>query len=82
MSKMSDTGIDAQQRAHETREVTLTLRLPPKLADQVEEIHATEPEFLERVVRYGLTRRGLLFRLLERERERAEADKSHTAEEA
>ena len=41
----------------ETREVTLTLRLPIDAADQAEAIHKVEPEFLERVVLYGLTRR-------------------------
>lgn len=41
----------------ETREVTLTLRLPPDIAEQAEEVHAAEPEFLERVVLYGITRR-------------------------
>lgn len=49
-----------------TREVTLTLRLPPHLADQAEEVHAAEPEFLERIVLYGLTRRSIYHAIRER----------------
>ena len=41
------------------RHVTLTLRLPPDIADQAEEVHAAEPAFLERAVLYGLTRRSI-----------------------
>lgn len=56
-------------RHGETREVTLTLRLPLVLADQVEEVHAAEPEFLERVVLYGLTRRSIYHAIREGRRE-------------
>ena len=43
----------------ESREVTITLRLPPDLADQAGEVHRAEPEFIERVVRVALTRRSI-----------------------
>ena len=59
MSKMSDSGIQEQQRAHETREVTIKITLPHDIADQAEEIQRTDPEFLSRVVLYGLTRRSI-----------------------
>ncbi len=67
MSKMSDTGIEEQQRASETCEVTITLRLPPGIVDQVRELHAVEPEFLEHVVQYALTRRSVYRHIRERE---------------
>jgi len=44
---------------NETKNVTITLRLPPDIARQVEEVHAAEPEFLERVVRTALLRRWI-----------------------
>ena len=56
----------------ETKEVTLTLRLPIHAAEEVEAIQKAEPEVLERIVRYGLTRR-LIYRGI-RDRKRAEGD--------
>ena len=53
----------------ETKEVTLTLCLPHDIADQAEELHAAEPEFLERVVMYGITRRQVYQGLRERKAE-------------
>ena len=53
----------------ETREVTLTLRLPLDFAARAEAVHADEPEFLERVVLYGLTRRSIYRHLQEASRE-------------
>ena len=44
---------------YDTREVTITLRLPHDIADQAEEVQKTDPEFLSRVVLYGLVRRGV-----------------------
>ncbi len=61
----------------EISEVTITLRLPPRLADRVEELQATEPEFLEHVIEYALTRRSVLQHIRELEL----AEKSHTTEE-
>ncbi len=61
----------------ETREVTITLRLPPRLADRVEESHASDPEFFEHILEYALTRRSVLQHIRELEL----AEKSHTTEE-
>lgn len=43
----------------ETRSVQLTVRLPRDIADQAEEVQQTDPEFLSRVILYGLTRRAI-----------------------
>lgn len=43
----------------ETRSVQLTVRLPREIAEQAEEIQDSDPEFLSRVVLYGLTRRSI-----------------------
>ncbi len=42
----------------ETREVTITIRLPHDTADQAEEVQKSDPEFLSRVVLYGLRDRS------------------------
>ncbi len=67
MGKISDSGIDDQQRASETREVTITLRLPPDIADQVGEIQKRDPEFLDRIVLQATIRRGIYKSMKERE---------------
>lgn len=41
----------------DTRSVDLKVRLPREVAQQAEEIQASDPEFLSRLVLYGLTRR-------------------------
>ncbi|MDK1102526.1 MAG: hypothetical protein QGD93_02715 [Actinomycetota bacterium] len=74
---MSDAGIDDQQRVSLTREVTITLRMPLSIADKVERLHAAEPEFLEHVVQYAITRRAVCHGILELNL----ADKSRTTEE-
>lgn len=43
----------------ETRSVQLNVRLPSDIAAQAEEVQQTDPEFLSRVVLYGLTRRSI-----------------------
>lgn len=43
----------------ETCSVQLNIRLPRDLAEQAEEVQRTDPEFLSRVVLYGLTRRSI-----------------------
>ena len=43
----------------ETRSVQLTVRLPREIAEQAEEVQESDPEFLSRVVLYGLTRRSI-----------------------
>lgn len=49
----------------ETRSVTLDVRLPRDIAAQAEEVQRTDPEFLSRVVLYGLTRRSIYRHLRE-----------------
>lgn len=43
----------------ETRSVELSVRLPRDIAAQVEEVQESDPEFLSRIVLYGLTRRSI-----------------------
>ena len=43
----------------ETCSVQLKVRLPRDIAAQAEEVQKTDPEFLSRVVLYGLTRRSI-----------------------
>jgi hypothetical protein len=43
----------------ETCSVHLNVRLPRNIAIQAEEVQKTDPEFLSRVVMYGLTRRSI-----------------------
>jgi hypothetical protein len=49
----------------ETRSVQLSVRLPEDIAAQAEEVQQTDPEFLSRVVLYGLTRRSIYRHLRE-----------------
>jgi hypothetical protein len=43
----------------ETCSVQLNVRLPRDIAALAEEVQKTDPEFLSRVVLYGLTRRSI-----------------------
>jgi hypothetical protein len=43
----------------ETCSVQLEVSLPRELAAQAEEVQRSDPEFLSRVVLYGLTRRSI-----------------------
>jgi len=43
----------------ETCPVELKVHLPPDIAAQVEEAAQSDPEFLSRVLLYGLTRRSI-----------------------
>jgi len=43
----------------ETRSVQLSVQLPRDIAAQAEEVQESDPEFLSRVVLYGLTRRSI-----------------------
>lgn len=54
----------------ETCSVQLTVRLPRDIAAQAEEVQRTDPEFLSRVILYGLTRRAIYDKL----RSRADQD--------
>lgn len=49
----------------ESRSVNLVVRLPIDLADEVEHICKTDPEFIEKVLAYGLVRRAVFTRLKE-----------------
>jgi hypothetical protein len=50
----------------ETCSVRLDVRLPRDIAEQAEEVQRTDPEFLSRVVLYGLTRRSIYRHLRQR----------------
>lgn len=50
-----------------TRSVQLNVRLPNDLAAEAEEVQRSDPDFLSRVVQYGLTRRSIYHRLRETE---------------
>jgi len=43
----------------ETRSVQLNVRLPRDIAAQAEEVQESDPDFLSRIVLYGLTRRSI-----------------------
>jgi hypothetical protein len=47
----------------ESRSVNLVVSLPADLADEVEQIYRTDPEFIEKVLAYGLVRRAVFARL-------------------
>jgi hypothetical protein len=49
----------------ETCSVQLNVRLPRDIAAQAEEVQKTDPEFLSRVVLYGLTRLSIYRHLRE-----------------
>lgn len=51
----------------ETRSVELSVELPSELADQAEELQAADPEFMSRVILYGLTRRSIYRHLRQKE---------------
>jgi hypothetical protein len=51
----------------ETCSVQLNVRLPRDVAAQAEEVQKTDPEFLSRLVLYGLTRRSIYRHLREQE---------------
>jgi hypothetical protein len=50
----------------ETCSVQLKVRLPREIAQQAEEVQKSDPEFLSRIVLYGLTRRSIYRHLSER----------------
>jgi len=51
----------------ETRSVQLSVKLPRDIAAQAEEVQRSDPDFLSRVVLYGLTRRSIYKHLRERD---------------
>lgn len=48
-----------------TRSVLLNVRLPNDVASEAEEVQRSDPDFLRRVIQYGLTRRSIYRRLRE-----------------
>ena len=58
----------------ETRSVEITVRLPHDIAEQAEEVQEADPEFLSRVVLYGLIRRSIYRQLRERSLDRTPDD--------
>jgi hypothetical protein len=44
--------------------VDLRVRLPQRLADEVERVKANDPELLNRIVAYGVTRRAIFDHLV------------------
>jgi len=61
----------------ETRSVQLSVRLPQEVAAEAEQVQANDPEFLSRIVLYGLTRRSVYRHL--RESDSSTADESLSA---
>ena len=55
----------------ETRSVQISVRLPHDIAEQAEEVQKVDPDFLSRVVLYGLTRRSIYHQLRERSQDQA-----------
>ena len=55
----------------ETRSVQLSVRLPRDIAEQAEEVQEQDPEFLSRVVLYGLTRRSIYRHLRDNDQDAA-----------
>ena len=51
----------------ENRSVQINVQLPRDIAAQAEEVQRTDPDFLSRVILYGLTRRSVYRHLRERE---------------
>jgi hypothetical protein len=47
----------------ETRPVNLVVNLPADLADEVERVQQSDPEFIAKVLAYGIVRRAVFARL-------------------
>jgi hypothetical protein len=65
----------------ETRSVQLSVRLPRDIAAQAEEVQRSDPEFLSRVVLYGLTRRSIYRHLRETDPRGATGSATETSRE-
>ena len=66
-------------RMWETCSVQLTVRLPRDIAQQAEEVQSTDPEFLSRVILYGLTRRSIYRHLRQQSADTVEIEATHLA---
>jgi hypothetical protein len=64
-------------RMWETCSVQLKVRLPRDIAAQAEEVQKSDPEFLSRVVLYGLTRRSVFHQLREQQDPGSDSNGSH-----
>ncbi len=53
----------------EYKEIQITIRLPDDIAEQAIKVEQDDPDFLSRVVLYGLTRRSIYRQLRDRSRE-------------
>jgi uncharacterized protein (DUF2252 family) len=51
----------------DTCAVDLRVRLPQRVADEVERVKEVDPEILNRIVAYGVTRRVIFDHLMSRE---------------
>lgn len=72
-----ETGEEGEARTNDrsvtmwdTEKVLIEVSLPSDIAIQAREVQETDPEFLSRVVLYGLTRRSIYHQLRERSRDR------------
>ena len=54
----------------------ISVRLPHDIAEEAEEVQRVDPEFLSRVVLYGLTRRSIYHQLRDRNQDEASVDYS------
>lgn len=63
----------------ETRPVELVLDLPHDIARSVEEVSHRDPEYLRRVIRYGIARRAV-YQSLQRQSAAADAERSGPSE--
>ena len=50
-----------------SRSVQISVRLPNDVAAEAEEVQRSDPDFLSRVIQYGLTRRSIYRRLRQEE---------------
>jgi hypothetical protein len=62
-------GMKREANMWENRSVQLDVSLPQDIAEQAEEVQRTDPDFLSRIVLYGLTRRSIYRHLRDRESE-------------
>jgi hypothetical protein len=63
----------------DTCSVHLSVRLPRDIADQAEEVQKSDPEFLSRLIMYGLTRRSIFRHLRERNERRVQVEETGNA---
>ena len=61
----------------ETRAVTIQVTLPTDIAAQAEQVAIEDPEFLSRVILYGLTRRSIYRHLRENQEAAVEEMMNH-----